>query len=317
MASSAGPTRAPEPLRIVLRNPGIRLDKYIVLEHPEFSRAFIQKLFDQGLALANRRPARPGSRSRPGDEIVILLPPPPASPLEPEPLPLNIVYEDAGVIVVDKPAGLTVHPAPGHPSHTLLNAILSHYPALAATSDSLRPGIVHRLDKDTSGLMVVAKNDAGRRDLAGQFKARSVHKVYLVLVQGNVSPPEGRIEAPVGRHPSERQHMAVVSGGREARTAYRVQEYLDGFSLLEVTLETGRTHQIRVHLAAIGYPVVGDSVYGVKSPYVARQFVHAARLGFRLPSTGGYREFASPLPEDLRRALAVLGKRASEARGQV
>ena len=317
MASSAEPTGAPEPLRITLRDPGIRLDKHIVGEHPEFSRAFIQKLFDQGLVLANGRRARPGSRSRPGDEILVLLPPPPASPLEPEPLPLSIVYEDADIIVVDKPAGLTVHPAPGHPSHTLLNAILGHYPALAASSDSLRPGIVHRLDKDTSGLMVVAKNDGARRDLAGQFKARSVHKVYLVLVQGNVSPPQGRIDAPVGRHPSERQHMAVVSSGREARTAYRVQECLDGFSLLEVTLETGRTHQIRVHFAAIGYPVVGDAVYGVKSPHLARQFVHATRLGFRLPSTGGYREFASPLPEDLRRALAALGRREGGARGQV
>ncbi len=206
-------------------------------------------------------------------------------------------------MVVEKPAGLTVHPAPGHPSHTLVNAILSHFPHLADIGDSLRPGIVHRLDKDTSGVMLVAKNSVAQASLISQFKARSVVKAYRVLVKGHLTPEDGVIEAPVGRDLSNRKRMAVVAEGREARTGYHVIKYVGGYTLLEIRPETGRTHQIRVHLAAIDYPVVGDRVYGVKSPYLSRQFMHACRLGFKLPSTGEYVEFKSELPPDLEQAL--------------
>jgi 23S rRNA pseudouridine1911/1915/1917 synthase len=217
-----------------------------------------------------------------------------------------VIYEDADILVIDKPAGLTVHPAPGHPGHTLVNAILAHCPGLATSDEPVRPGIVHRLDKDTSGLMVVAKNDSAREYLVRQFKSRTVSKGYLVLVKGKLSPEKGIIEAPIGRDPHHRQRMAIVEAGKEAATRYQVRKYLDSYTLLEVTPLTGRTHQIRIHLSAIGYPVVGDSVYGMKSTQVNRQFIHAYRLGFRLPSTEQYREFTSLLPVDLEQALEHL-----------
>jgi len=206
------------------------------------------------------------------------------------------------VIVVDKPAGLTVHPAPGHYTHTLVNAILAHAPEIDCGETS-RPGIVHRLDKDTSGLIIVAKNNTAHMKLAGQFKNRSVKKVYLALVQGHLSPLEGSIEAKIGRDPRDRKRMAVTEKGREACTAYKVIKYLNNYTLLEIKPQTGRTHQIRVHLAAIGFPIVGDAVYGAKSAYLSRQFLHAQKLSFRLPSTGEYREFTSEMPPDLAQAL--------------
>jgi len=204
---------------------------------------------------------------------------------------------------VDKPAGLTVHPTPGHTSHTLVNALLAHLPHLADIGDWLRPGIVHRLDKDTSGLMLVAKNSKAQANLIGQFKSHSVAKAYLALVRGRLTPETGIIEAAIGRDPRNRKKMAVVEGGREARTEYQVIKYIRDYTLVEVRPETGRTHQIRVHLGAIGFPVVGDKIYGVRSPFVPRQFLHASRLGFRLPSSGEYIEFKSELPADLERAL--------------
>jgi 23S rRNA pseudouridine1911/1915/1917 synthase len=188
----------------------------------------------------------------------------------------------------------------------LVNAILAHFPRLVEFGDSLRPGIVHRLDKDTSGLMLVAKNLKAQANLVGQFKARTIVKAYQVLVTGRLTPEHGLIEAAIGRDPRDRKRMAVVAGGREARTEYQVIRYLDGFTLLEIMPETGRTHQIRVHLAAIGYPVVGDTVYGVKSAYLSRQLLHAYRLGFKLPSTNEYMEFTSELPRDLADALRRL-----------
>jgi len=220
-----------------------------------------------------------------------------------ESIPLNIPYEDDDLLVVEKPAGLTVHPAPGHTSHTLVNALLSHLPHLADIGDSLRPGIVHRLDKDTSGLMLVAKNSKAQEHLIGQFKSRSVTKAYIALVRGRLTPETGVIEANIGRDPRNRKKMAVVEGGREASTEYQVIKYIGDYTLLEVRLRTGRTHQIRVHLAAIGFPVVGDKVYGVRSPFLSRQFLHACRLGFSLPSSGEYIEFKSELPADLEQAL--------------
>jgi len=284
---------------------GVRLDKFVSEKCPEVSRTQAQRLITEGFISVNERTAKPALKLSTGDRVKVTIPPTPPSPLAPEAMPLKIVYEDADLLVIDKPAGLTVHPAPGHAGGTLINAILAHYPRLAEISPSAegRPGIVHRLDKDTSGLMIVAKNRSAQLNLVNQFKARTVKKAYLVLVKGKLKPERGVIEAPLGRDPANRKKMAVVWEGREARTVYQVVKYRDGYTLLEVMPETGRTHQIRVHLAAIGYPVVGDAVYGVKSPHLSRQFLHAHRLGFKLPATGEFVEFESDLPQDLARAL--------------
>ncbi len=296
----------PELTTVQVTAPEERLDKYLVKEYPALSRSHLQKLIDNGSILINGSGAKPGQRLNIGDKISISFQYPEIAVPTAEPIPLNIVYEDNDLIVVNKPAGLTVHPAPGHTSHTLVNAILAHCPDLAHFSDSLRPGIVHRLDKDTSGLIIVAKNYSAQQDLIKQFKARLVSKGYLVLIKGRLSPNRGTIEGPIGRDPSNRKRMAVVTDGKQAWTSYLVKEYLDNYTLLEVSIETGRTHQIRVHLSAIGYPVVGDPVYGVKSAYLKRQFVHAYKLGFRLPSSGNYQEFTCELPRDLKYALKLI-----------
>jgi len=287
----------------VVDKQGVRLDRYVSEQCPELSRTYAQRLIADGYITVNDRQAKPSLKLGVGDRLRVVIPPTAPSPLSPEAIPLNIIYEDDDLLVIDKPAGLAVHPAPGHPGHTLVNAILSHFPRLADVSDSLRPGVVHRLDKDTSGVMLVAKNRTAQQNLSDQFKAHSVGKAYLVLVKGQLTPEQGVIEAPMGRDPRNRKRMAVVTEGREARTEYRVIRYIGNYTLLEVMPETGRTHQIRVHLSAIGYPVVGDKVYGVKSPHLSRQFVHASRLGFKLPSTGEYVEFTSELPPDLEQAL--------------
>ncbi len=289
-------------LDLVVERSGIRLDKYLAEECTELSRSYMQRLIRDGYVTVNSHVAKGSLKLNIGDRINALIPPPgPPAPL-PEEIPLAIVYEDKDLLVVDKPAGLVVHPAPGHPSSTLVNAILAHCRDIEI-SGTMRPGIVHRLDKDTSGLMIVAKNDAAQRNLSDQIKARSVLKRYLVLVHGHLSPERGVIEAPIGRDPGNRKVMAVVTAGREARTRYRVIRYMDDYTLLEVTTETGRTHQIRVHLSAIGFPVVGDEVYGRRSPITKRQFLHACHLGFRLPSSGEYVEFSSNLAQDLEEAL--------------
>jgi len=280
-----------------------RLDKYVCAQIPELSRSQVQKLIAEGNITVKGQKAKPGLRLNIGDKIDIAIPPTPPQELKPEAIPLKIIYEDDDLLVVDKPAGLTVHPAPGHPAHTLVNAILAHFPHLADIGDTLRPGVVHRLDKDTSGVMLVAKNSAAQANLSKQFKSHAVTKAYLALVKGKLEPEEGIIEADIGRDPRNRKKMAVVAQGREARTDYRVVKYFGNYTLLEVMPETGRTHQIRVHLAAIGFPVVGDKVYGVKSPHLSRQFLHASRLSFKLPSSGEYVEFESELPEDLEKAL--------------
>ena len=293
--------------RLIADKTGVRLDKYVGEKCSELSRTHAQKLIAGGYITVNDRVAKVGLKLNIGDRVNIIIPPTAPSPLSPEAIPLNIIYEDDDLLVVDKPAGLAIHPAPGHPSHTLVNAILSHLPGLAETSNSLRPGIVHRLDKDASGVMLVAKNNAAQLNLINQFKARSVVKAYVVLVKGHLTPEDGVIEAPIGRDPRNRKRMAVVTKGREARTQYHVVKYIGDYTLLEVRTETGRTHQIRVHLKAIGYPVVGDATYGVKSDYLSRQFLHACRLGFHLPSTGEYVEFTSELPPELEGALKDIG----------
>jgi 23S rRNA pseudouridine1911/1915/1917 synthase len=295
-------------LELFADHDGERLDAFLARRcGHEVSRSSAHRLIAEGQVTVNGAPSKPSHRLRHGDDVVVLLPPPQVMTLEAEAIPLRIVYQDEDVIVVDKPPGLTVHPAAGHPSGTLVNALLTICPELANIKGTLRPGIVHRLDKDTSGLLVVAKNEAAQASLTGQLKEREVHKVYLALVRGRVEPPQGVIDAPIGRHPRRRQRMAVVEGGRAAQTRYRVRELLDdagvAYSLVEAEPLTGRTHQIRVHFASIGHSVVGDRLYGKASALVERQFLHAWRLGFRLPASGRYQEFESPLPEDLAGAL--------------
>ena len=282
---------------------GIRLDKFISEKCPEFSRTYAKKLIADGCVTLNGHVAKASLKLSVGDRVNITIPPTTPSSLSAEAIPLDIIYEDDDLLVIDKPAGLTTHPAPGHPSHTLVNAVLARLPSLPDSGDASRPGIVHRLDKDTSGLILVAKNSPALANLQNQFKAHSVVKAYLVLFKGHLSPESGFIDAPIGRDPGNRKRMAVIDNGREARTQYRVVKYVGNCSLLEIRPETGRTHQIRVHLGAIGYPVVGDKTYGVKSPHLSRQFVHACRLGFKLPSTDEYAEFTSELPPDLEQAL--------------
>ncbi len=285
----------------------VRLDKHLTQVLPQFSRAYLQRLIRQGHVLINGQTAKAGQKLSKSDRITVELPPPPGHPLA-EPIPLAVIYEDEDIVVIDKPAGLTVHPAPGHPTHTLVNAILAHCPGLTVSNELMRPGIVHRLDKDTSGLIVIAKNDFAREYLAAQFRSRTVTKRYLVLVKGRLSPEQGIVEAPIGRDPHHRKRMAIVEEGKQAITQYQVRKYLDNYTLVEVSPLTGRTHQIRIHLSAIGYAVVGDPIYGIRSTHLGRQFVHAYRLGFRLPSTKQYQEFTSPLPADLGQALEHLAQ---------
>jgi 23S rRNA pseudouridine1911/1915/1917 synthase len=296
---------SPEPTVQSVIEGGERLDRYLA-RHLGISRSAVGKIIQDGGVSVNGQSQKASYLVKAGENIRVVLPSPSQSKLSAEGIPLDIVYEDPDVIVVNKPSGLVVYPAAGHVSHTLINAVINHFPDLVNLCGSPRPGIVHRLDKDTSGLMVIAKNTAAMNSLSGQFKDRTVRKGYLALVKGCITPSEGLIEAPLGRHPSQRQRIAVVRSGREARTSYRVKRYIGEHSLLDITIETGRTHQIRVHLAAIGYPVIGDKVYGIESPLINRQFLHAYQLGFNLPSNGQYVVFKSPLPEDLERALTEL-----------
>jgi 23S rRNA pseudouridine1911/1915/1917 synthase len=260
-------------------------------------------LIEDGHVLVNTRAAKPSYQVRDGDEVEVRVPPPETPSVEPEVIPLDVVYEDEDLLVVNKPAGVTVHPAPGHAQHTLVNALLAHCRDLSGIGGVLRPGIVHRLDKDTSGLLLVAKNDRAHAELSRQLKERTVEKRYLALVRGKIEQPEGRIEGNIGRDPRNRKRMAIVEGGRQARTAYKVREYVDGMTLVEVAPSTGRTHQIRVHFAAAGHPIVGDELYGRASELVGRQFLHAYRLAFRHPQDGRCIELEAPLPPDLMEAL--------------
>jgi 23S rRNA pseudouridine1911/1915/1917 synthase len=303
-------TQNPSNYQFIVDEQGIRLDKFVSENCPGLSRSQAQKLIDDGYVTVNGLMEKASHKTESGEKIEITIPPPVPSGLLPETIPVKILYEDDDLLVIDKPAGLTVHPAPGHPIHTLVNAVLSHLSNLPDNEGTSRLGIVHRLDKDTSGVMLVAKNNIALANLSDQFKSRSVKKVYLTLVKGHLKPERGVIEAPIGRDSGDRKKMAVTgeSRGRQARTNYRVIRYVGKNSLLEITPETGRTHQIRVHLAAIGYPVIGDETYGMKSAYVNRQFLHAHRLGFHLPSSGKFVEFESPLPADLEKALKDLDR---------
>jgi 23S rRNA pseudouridine1911/1915/1917 synthase len=287
---------------------GERLDAFVARRCRELSRSHARRLIDNGMVTVSGRAGKPSERIASGAQITVTIPPLEELALEPELIPITIIYQDGDIIVVDKPAGLTVHPAPGHPSGTLVNALLAMCPDLKGIAGTLRPGIVHRLDKDTSGLMVVAKNDRAQRSLSHQLKERGVHKTYLAVVRGIPKPREGVIEAPIGRHPKNRKKMAVVAGGRDSVTKYRTREEIAGgvYALLEVEPISGRTHQIRVHMSALGHPVVGDATYGKRSDVIERQFLHAWKLAFAMPLGGRTVEFESPLPVDLREALEVL-----------
>jgi 23S rRNA pseudouridine1911/1915/1917 synthase len=291
---------------------GTRLDKYIAERIPELSRSRVQRLLEQKLVSIHGRVPKASYEVEAGDLITVRVPPPEPIVAKPEDIALQITYEDADIIVVDKPAGMVVHPAHGHRSGTLVNALLAYCPDLAGIGGKLRPGIVHRLDKDTSGLIVVAKNDAAHSHLQRQFKQRQVEKTYLALTEGCLPAAHGVIDAPIGRDPKHRKRMAVVPGaGREARTEYTVREFLADHSYVEARLVTGRTHQIRVHFAAIGHPLVGDRVYGYRKQQlpVSRHFLHAARLAFSLPSTAERVEFLSELPSELAAVLESLRQR--------
>ncbi|MFC1974234.1 RluA family pseudouridine synthase [Chloroflexota bacterium] len=297
-----------ESLKFIVDRPVRRLDSFVA-ESCQVSRSYAQRLVREGQVTVEGALAQSSRKLDKGDRVIVNFSLPELQVLTPEDIPLKIVYEDNDIVVVDKPAGLVAHPAAGQRAGTLVNAILAHCPELKLTQGSTRPGIVHRLDRDTSGLMVVAKNDAAQMKLSLQFKDRSVVKGYLALVAGHLAPEYGAIEAPIGRHPKDRKRMAVVSGGREAKTRYRVLRYLDDYTLVEAMPETGRTHQIRVHFAAIGHPVFGDPVYGRKSSILGRQFLHAYHLGFNLPSNDEFVEFKLELSSEL---LQVLGSMSRE-----
>ena len=294
------------PDTLVCDLPGQRLDTYLAGMRRDLSRSQLQRLIRQGHVLVNGQQANPSSRLRQGDQVRIRIPEAPPEGIIPEELPFGVVYQDDQLLVIDKPPGLTVHPAPGHPRGTLVNALIARYPEIVAVGAAQRPGLVHRLDADTSGLMVVAKTPMAHENLSRQIKNRSITKVYLALVKGHPDPAKGRIEAPIGRHPRNRQRMGIVPGGRSAITEYQTLTKYKGFALLEVRPQTGRTHQIRVHMSALSHPVAGDAKYGGRVPFLRRQFLHAHRLGFYLPPTQTYREFASPLPPDMEEALRTL-----------
>ncbi|HLI71266.1 MAG TPA: RluA family pseudouridine synthase [Ktedonobacteraceae bacterium] len=289
---------------------GQRLDRYLVAALAELSRTSIQQLIAHGAIQVNGRPSKPGYSLRAGDEILVDLERASTTPdqAKPRPLPLDIVYEDEDLLVINKAPGMVVHPAPGHYEDTLVNALLAYYPDLQTTDGDQRPGIVHRLDRDTSGLLIVAKNARTQVALVGQMQRHEVVKRYLALVEGIVALDQGSIEAPIGRDPRHRQQMAItVSHSREARTHFRVLERFARHTLLLVELETGRTHQIRVHLKAIGHPVVGDPTYGsgkaLRGFDLRRQFLHASQIQFAHPGTGAQLHFEAPLPADLQNIL--------------
>jgi 23S rRNA pseudouridine1911/1915/1917 synthase len=308
---------------------GERLDRYLTRQLPAHSRAYLQHLIAQQQILVDGRASKPGYRLRAGERITVSLPPPKPSGVLPEPIPLVVLYEDAHLLVINKAAGMVVHPSPTKTSGTLVNALLAWCPHLSGIGGIERPGIVHRLDKDTSGAIVVAKDDATHHGLAHQFAARQVKKLYVAIVRGDMRNAEGVVEAAVGRHPVDRQKMATHTRlGRHAVTEYRVRERFGCCTLVELQPHTGRTHQIRVHMAAMGHPLLGDPVYSrshrdfQRSPlapqlsWFRRQALHAWVLGFVHPITGEWLECRAPLPPDLEHLLALLRSDAGAAKRQ-
>lgn len=291
---------------------GVRLDKYVADELPELSRTYLQQLITEGSVLVDGLVRRTSFKITPGQVVTVELPEVEETELLAEDIPLDVVYEDGDILMINKPAGLVVHPAAGHSHGTLVNAVLFHAPEISIQG-STRPGIIHRLDKDTSGIMVIAKSDRAQTTLVEQWQAREVKKKYLTLVSGVIEEDTATIDAPIGRSSSNRQQMTTTRSGREAITHFTVLERYEDCTLLEVAIETGRTHQIRVHLAFIGHPVVGDALYGNKPSArvaerlgVKRQFLHAESLSFAMPGSGEQSTFEAPLPEDLTGILEIL-----------
>jgi len=301
---------------------GKRLDVVIASRIADCSRSFLAQLIRDGKIKIQGEVKKPGYRVRTGDQICGHIPLPEPVVFEPEPIPIDLLYEDKHLFVVNKQPGLVVHPAPGHRTGTLVNALLYHCPGLKGIDGALRPGVVHRLDKDTSGALIVAKTTAARNDLLRQFKSRTIKKEYLALVQGEMESAEGTISLPVGRHPVDRKRMSTISRkGREAETSWRVRERFEGITYIELNLKTGRTHQIRVHCAAINHPIIGDPVYGGfkrgrrlsnkadlsdRIGSVPRQMLHAWRLQFTHPVSETIMSMEAPVPEDMEELTAAL-----------
>ena len=296
---------------------GCRLDVWLAERCPELTRSRLKGLIDAGDVMVNDRAAKAGQKLATGDAVELTVPE--AAPIEalPEDIPLDIVYEDSDLIVLNKPRGLVVHPAAGNERGTLVNALLHHCTDLSGIAGEIKPGIVHRLDKDTTGLLVVAKNDKAHLSLSAQIGEKSAHRIYLALVEGNIREDSGRVDAPLGRSRADRKQIAVVEGGRAAATRYYVKERFGDCTLVECHLETGRTHQIRVHMKHIGHPVVGDPVYGLRKQRfpLQGQLLHAARLEFVHPTTGEFLSFTAPLPADFADVLERLRRRITPGRG--
>ena len=290
---------------------GVRIDKFLSEELSERSRSFLQKLIKEQYVKVNDKPVKASYRLVFGDLVSILFPEPEKPDIAAEDIPLDILYEDDDIIVINKPKQMVVHPAPGHYSGTLVNALLYHCrDNLSGINGTLRPGIVHRIDMDTTGSLVICKNDAAHQSLSSQLKEHSIHRIYEAVVHGNLKEDSGRIDAPIGRHPTERKKMSTMAkSAREAVTHYQVLERFGQFTYIQCRLETGRTHQIRVHMASIGHPLLGDAVYGPKKcPFLklTGQTLHARTLGFVHPKTGEYVEFHAPLPDYFSHILHVL-----------
>ena len=286
---------------------GERLDRFLADRCADLSRSRIKRLIVGGEVTVDGRPRNAGFRLRAGQSVVIHVPDAVSSHMRPQSIPISVVYEDEHLLAVDKPAGMPVHPGVGHPDSTLLNALMGLDSGIGAVGGTSRPGLVHRLDKDTSGLVLVAKTEQAHERLSAQFKERSVRKGYLALVAGHPDPAEAIIDAPIGRDPGDRKKMAIVDDGRESSTLYRTLRSYRDCSLIDVRPKTGRTHQIRVHFASIGHPIVGDETYGRADSRIDRHFLHAAYLEFEHPASGERVELRAPLPNDLQAALDGLG----------
>ncbi len=286
----------------------LRLDAFVAAE-TELSRTQAQKLIRDGVITLDGKTVKPNATTAPGDVVEIQYPEPVECDVLPENIPLDVLYEDKDLLVVNKPQGMVVHPAPGHPSGTLVNALLYHIGDLSGIGGELRPGIVHRIDKMTSGLLVVAKSDAAHKGLSEQFRDHKAHRSYIALVDGNIKQDGGTVDAPIARHPVDRKKMAIVPGGREAVTHWQIVERYGQYTLLQLELETGRTHQIRVHLASLQHPVTGDAVYGrIKLPFGLKgQALHGYRLTFVHPQSGETMRFYAPPPDYFMIALKKAG----------
>ncbi len=294
-----------------IENKGERLDKFIA-DNSDISRSYAAKLCEDGLVTVNEKQVEKKYKITGNEEITINLPPPKELAAKPENITLNIVYEDNDVIVINKPQGMCVHPAPGNENGTMVNGLMYHCgDSLSAINGVIRPGIVHRIDKDTSGLIICAKNNESHLKLSDQLKERKAMRKYIALVNGNIKEDTGIINKPIGRNPSDRKKMAVVIGGREAITHFRVLERFGQYTLVECVLETGRTHQIRVHMASIGHSIVGDPLYGLKKEKFSLkgQLLHAKTIGFIHPKTGQMMEFTSEIPEYFGNILEKLRKK--------